>query len=71
MGLVGLESLEEVSEKEQLFNFIKEHVEMTGSTVGQAMLEDWDNSVKSFVKVMPHDYKRVLEERAAAKVQAA
>lgn len=71
MGLVGLESLEEVSEKEQLFNFIKEHVEMTGSTVGQAMLEDWDNSVKNFVKVMPHDYKRVLEERAAANAQAA
>merc|ERR1719223_960187 len=71
MGLVGLETLEEVGEKEDLYNYIQEHVEMTGSTVGQNMLEDFDNVVGNFVKVMPHDYKRVLEERAAAKAEAA
>jgi glutamate synthase (NADPH/NADH) len=71
MGLVGLDSVETVEENEALYNYIKEHVEMTGSTVGQAMLEDWDNNVKNFVKVMPHDYKRVLEERKAEKAEAA
>ena len=71
MGLVGLESVETVEENELLYSYIKEHVEMTGSTVGQVMLEDWDNVVKNFVKVMPLDYKRVLEERAAAKAEAA
>ncbi len=71
MGLVGLEGVDEVAEKEALFDYIKEHVEMTGSTVGQSMLEDWDNIVGKFVKVMPHDYKRVLEERAAAQSTAA
>merc|ERR1719223_1739546 len=71
MGLVGLETLEEVGETEDLYNYIQEHVEMTGSTVGQNMLEDFDNVVGNFVKVMPHDYKRVLEERAAAKAEAA
>jgi glutamate synthase (NADPH/NADH) len=71
MGLVGLEAVEEVGEKEELYNYIQEHVEMTGSTVGQKMLEDFDNVVGNFVKVMPHDYKRVLEERAAAKAEAA
>ena len=71
MGLVGLESIDSVEENEAVYNYIKEHVEMTGSTVGQAMLEDWDNNVKKFVKVMPHDYKRVLEERAAEKAAAA
>jgi len=71
MGLVGLESVKDIAEKEELYNYIREHVEMTGSNVGQAMLEDWDNVCKNFVKVMPHDYKRVLEERAADKAQAA
>ena len=71
MGLVGLESVVEVADSEELFDFIKEHVAMTGSGVGQSMLEDWDNVVKNFVKVMPHDYKRVLEERAAASAEAA
>ena len=31
------------------------------------MLEDWNNLVPKFVKVMPKDYKRVLEELAKAK----
>jgi glutamate synthase domain-containing protein 2/glutamate synthase domain-containing protein 1/glutamate synthase domain-containing protein 3 len=66
MGLVGLETIDTEAEKEEVFNYIREHVEMTGSSVGQSMLENWDSVVKNFVKVMPHDYKRVLEEQAAA-----
>jgi glutamate synthase domain-containing protein 3 len=30
------------------------------------MLDNWDERVTQFVKVMPHDYKRVLQERADA-----
>jgi glutamate synthase domain-containing protein 3 len=71
MGLVALETIESQEESDQLFGFIQEHVEVTGSTVGQAMLEDWSSSVGKFVKVFPHDYKRVLEERAAAAAEAA
>ena len=66
MGLVGLETIDTEAEKEEVFNYIREHVEMTGSSIGQSMLENWDSVVKNFVKVMPHDYKRVLEEQAAA-----
>jgi len=66
MGLVGLETIETDEEKEEVYNYIKEHVDYTGSSVGQSMLENWDEKVKQFVKVMPHDYKRVLAERAAA-----
>ena len=66
MGLVGLDKIETVEEKEQVFAYIQEHVEVTGSTVGQGMLENWDKECKNFVKVFPHDYKRVLEENAAA-----
>ncbi len=65
MGLVGLEVIETDEEKEEVYNYIKEHVDTTGSTIGQDMLENWDSRVKDFVKVMPHDYKRVLMERAA------
>mmetsp|Transcript_30072 Transcript_30072/g.72618 ORF Transcript_30072/g.72618 Transcript_30072/m.72618 type:complete len:1603 (-) Transcript_30072:2063-6871(-) len=66
MGLVGLESIDTTEEKEKVYDFIREHVEMTGSPVGQGMLENWESEHKKFVKVFPHDYKRVLEERAAA-----
>ena len=65
MGLVGLEGIDSEDEKAEVFGYIQEHVAATGSSVGQAMLENWDESCKNFVKVFPHDYKRVLEERAA------
>jgi glutamate synthase (NADPH/NADH) len=71
MGLVGLETIDTPEESEEVYNYIKEHVETTGSSVGQEMLDNWDTRVGQFVKVMPHDYKRVLEERAAAAAEAA
>jgi len=71
MGLVGLEKVDTAEEKELLYNYIKEHGDVTGSTVAQGMLENWDGTVTDFVKVMPHDYKRVLAEREAAAKQVA
>jgi glutamate synthase domain-containing protein 3 len=69
MGLVGLEAIDSSEEIEELQSYIKEHVAMTGSTVGKTMLDNWDSHVHKFVKVMPHDYKRVLMERAARAAQ--
>ena len=70
MELVGLEKIESEEEKELVYQHIKEHVDFTGSTVGQEMLDNWDFRVKDFVKVFPHDYKRVLLERQAAQQDA-
>jgi glutamate synthase (NADPH/NADH) large chain/glutamate synthase (ferredoxin) len=45
---------------------IEEHRERTGSPVAAGVLERFEELLASgaFVKVMPHDYKRVLRERA-------
>jgi glutamate synthase domain-containing protein 2/glutamate synthase domain-containing protein 1/glutamate synthase domain-containing protein 3 len=63
--LVDLEELSEHDEAE-LKDLVAEHAERTGSPVAQRVLDDWDASVRRFVKVMPRDYKRALAERAAA-----
>ena len=47
---------------------IQRHVELTGSVVGAEALDDWSAFVSQCVKVMPTDYKRVLNEM---KTQAA
>ena len=41
------------------------HVERTGSSVAQGVLAEWEQSLTQFVKVMPDDYKAVLEAQAA------
>ncbi len=44
-------------------NLIRKHHEFTGSDLASDLLSQWDQVSKHFVKVMPRDYKRVLQER--------
>jgi glutamate synthase (NADPH/NADH) large chain len=44
---------------------IERHHLLTGSARARQLLEDWDKTVASFVKVMPRDYRRALLELKA------
>jgi glutamate synthase (NADPH/NADH) large chain len=58
--MVDLESLD--AEDEQLLaTLVHRHATLTGSPVAEALLRDWDASLQRFTKVMPRDYRRVLE----------
>ena len=64
--MVELESLVDGEDIEEVRTLIRRHVDYTGSRVGRQVLDNWEQSVGQFVKVMPTDYKRVLEERKQA-----
>ena len=66
MDLVGLENVEDPDDISGLRGLIEEHYEQTGSANARRVLDDWDEMLSKFVKVMPYDYKRILMERAAA-----
>jgi glutamate synthase domain-containing protein 2/glutamate synthase domain-containing protein 1/glutamate synthase domain-containing protein 3 len=69
--LVDLEPLSEDDEQE-VKELISEHVARTGSLVGRNVIASWERGARErFVKVIPRDYKRALEEQAAAQAQAA
>ena len=53
-------------DEELLKSLIERHVEYTGSAVGRAVLAHWSDQRDRFVKVMPHEYRRALQEMAAA-----
>ena len=40
---------------------IEKHLEFTDSNVAKKILESWSESIKNFVKVIPNDYKRMME----------
>ncbi len=63
LGMVELERLDQPEDIDELRQLVAEHARYTGSTVATDLLEDWDVAIGQFVKVMPTDYKRVLEER--------
>ena len=47
---------------------IGDHVAETDSTVGAEILDQWATTQNNFVKVLPADYKAVLEAMAQAKI---
>ena len=70
-GLADLERLADPDDIALLRQLVEDHLEYTGSTPARQILSDWDGSVARFKKVMPRDYRRVLEEsRKAAELEA-
>jgi len=59
-----LEAVSDAADIAELKTLISRHLEYTESTVAAQILADWDTALTQFVKVMPTDYKRVLNERA-------
>jgi glutamate synthase (NADPH/NADH) large chain len=65
--------LEKISESQdilELQNLIKNHHRYTQSPVAESILANWEQSLQQFVKVMPTDYKRVMQELARAATAA-
>jgi glutamate synthase (NADPH) large chain len=69
MGTVGFET-PSASDADELRALISEHGRRTASPVAARVLASFDDllAAGAFVKVMPHDYKRVLAERADEQV---
>jgi len=62
-GLADLEEVTDGEDKEILQRMVEGHVRFTGSELARKMLADWANCLPRFKKIMPRDYRRVLEER--------
>ncbi|MBV9226812.1 MAG: glutamate synthase large subunit, partial [Acidobacteriaceae bacterium] len=59
---VDLEPLFEREDIAKLEYLIRKHVEYTNSPLGRLLLADWAGSLPHFIKVFPHEYKRVLAQ---------
>jgi glutamate synthase (ferredoxin) len=64
--MVGLEPLEDAEEIADLRLLIQQHVDYTQSQKGSKVLAYWEEMLPKFFKVMPKDYKRVLQAIASA-----
>ena len=56
---------------ERLKILLQRHHLHTGSKQAKALLDDWDASLKRFVKVMPRDYRRALQQLEAERLASA
>ncbi|KAK9381292.1 uncharacterized protein V2V93DRAFT_368845 [Kockiozyma suomiensis] len=70
MELVELSGVTEPSEVAFLRGLLEDHRHYTGSTIADRVLENFNRILPRFVKVLPLDYKLVLEEEAKKKAAA-
>jgi len=63
LGTVELDPVESDEDIAELFELIEHHHIYTKSEVARKILDEWPVNLSEFIKVMPTDYKRVLDER--------
>ncbi len=62
MGMVELSLVEDLNDKKELTESISKHFELTGSKVAEKILSDLDHYIERFIKVIPYEYKKVMQE---------
>jgi glutamate synthase (ferredoxin) len=62
--MVTLSPLEDPDELAEVHAMIERHVRFTGSALGERILAAWEATAPSFVRIMPNDYRRVIEAQA-------
>lgn len=65
-GMADLELVTDPEDIATLRAMIEDHLKYTSSAPARRILEDWGQALPRFKKVMPRDYRRVLEERKRA-----
>jgi glutamate synthase (NADPH/NADH) large chain len=63
MGMVELSLVEDIHDINELKYFLGRHFEFTGSKKAKMILDDFEKYVNMFIKVIPYDYKKVLQEQ--------
>ncbi|WP_169975670.1 glutamate synthase large subunit [Tautonia rosea] len=61
--MVEIEPFTELEDQELVRDLLIQHAGYTGSEVAKQLLNDWQIALTSFVKVMPRDYRRVLDHQ--------
>jgi glutamate synthase domain-containing protein 2/glutamate synthase domain-containing protein 1/glutamate synthase domain-containing protein 3 len=64
LEMVELERPDKPDDIKTIRRLLENHHEFTGSSVAKSILDDFEQELKWFVKVMPTDYRRVLEHRS-------
>ena len=59
---VDLEQVFDPHDQEMLQTLIYRHFDLTGSPRAKRILESWNSMLPKFVKVFPHEFKRVLRK---------
>ncbi len=69
MEMVELTLIEDSATRKELHELIRKHYHYTGSHLAGKMLDNWDKQVDEFIRIVPIEYKKVLQEEQMKKLQ--
>jgi glutamate synthase (NADPH/NADH) large chain len=69
-GMVELSPVREFEDQEFIIEWLEKHVRHTASAVAKDVLKNWHDHLPRFVKVLPLEYKRALDEMKLAHIEA-
>jgi len=69
MEMVELSLIEDNITRKELYELISKHHQYTGSQLAWKMIGQWDKYVEEFIKIVPIEYKKVLQEEQMKKLQ--
>ena len=69
LGMVELETMDD-DDASFVQTLVRRHLDLTGSARAAQVLDQWDSLRAQFIKVMPTDYKRVLQAEARARAES-
>ena len=69
-GLVELGQVVERDDEKELQTMISDHYNYTGSALAEKILTNWEEFLPKFVKVIPLEYKKILEEQKLEAIQS-
>ncbi len=61
--LVLMESVTASEDKDEIRKLLEDHVKYTGSVKAQKILDEFEESMGRFKKIIPEEYKRILENQ--------
>ena len=61
LDMVDLSPVLALADQRELKSQIERHVEYTGSPLGRSILNEWEDALPCFVKVVPIDYRQALD----------
>lgn len=60
--LINVEQVDSERDKQELKDLISRHFAATGSAVAKNVLDNFEDSLKDFKKIIPRDYKKITEK---------
>ena len=62
LDMVEISLVDDKLDRKELHELVRQHYLYTGSNQARTLLDDWNRSLDDFVKVIPIEYKHVLEQ---------